>query len=215
MRTHLPQTRIQTRSVSLVLPLSRSFFPSHWVRAEHRIDVTKGTFNAIHCDLTVATLDCCCRCCRLCWCLFFALWLAMNPSEKHFFLQFQYVPYRLCCSCIVSSRSLCLSLYMCRLSIHVLRLPMLLLLLLFLIYFSRVILHTVWKFCENLRVWNFSECCFVSYFACDKWRVVGVCVPFALCVVYVMHTYAMAQRAFSLYCFVWLHSSNTRFSFCL
>lgn len=26
-------------------------------RAEHRIDVTKGTFNAIHCDLTVATFD--------------------------------------------------------------------------------------------------------------------------------------------------------------
>lgn len=113
----------------------------------------------------------------------------MNPSEKHFFLQFQYVPYRLCCSCIVSSRSLCLSLCVpslfmccdcpCFCSCYIL---------------LRINLHTVWKFCENLRVWNFSECCFVSYFACDKWRVLLECAyPFALCCV--RHAYTCDATA--------------------
>lgn len=76
------------------------------------------------------------------------------------------------------------------------------------LFFSYNFAHST-KVLRESSSMKFQKMLFVSYFACDKWRVVGVCVSFAHCV----YIYTMGTVEVSVYCLVWLHSSNTRFSF--
>lgn len=77
---------------------------------------------------------------------------------------------------------------------------------------------TAFELLRESSKYEISETLYVSYFACDKWRsVLEYAYPFAFCcVLFIRHRHrhrhsdVCSVGCFSVYCFVWLHSSNTR-----